>query len=255
MKSVRQLAAGVRRRAKVLLMKRRFPVVVTIKKFERSGVRFEINNATEVFRVDSHGGETDYLAAMLCDLRKDDVLYDVGANVGMVALHAASICQTVAFEPEPAFRRRLEVNASLNPDRSFSLEPIAISDSDGSVDLYTDGEEGTSPSLVHQRGESGMVSVPARSLDSLLNEGRLPPPTVIKLDIEGAEILALRGARQLLTEPGKPRALFIEIHDTFLPGFGSSADEVDALLNEFGYTNAIYRERRGSQRLLILHSS
>jgi hypothetical protein len=100
-----------------------------------------------------------------------------------------------------------------------------------------------------------MVSVPARSLDSLLNEGRLPPPTVIKLDIEGAEILALRGARQLLTEPGKPRALFIEIHDTFLPGFGSSADEVDALLNEFGYTNAIYRERRGSQRLLILHSS
>jgi FkbM family methyltransferase len=255
MKSVRQLAAGVRTRSRVLLLKRRLPVVLTVKKFEKSGVRFEISNTAEVFRVGSHGGETDYLAAMLCDLHMDDVLYDVGANVGMVALHAAKICQTVAFEPEPAFRRRLEINAALNPDRSFSVEPVAISDSDGNVDLFTDGEEGRSPSLVHQRGESATVSVPARSLDSLLREGRLPPPTVIKLDIEGAEILALRGARQLLTEPGKPRALFIEIHDSFLPGFGSSADEVDALLNEFGYTNAIYRERRGSQRLLILHSS
>jgi FkbM family methyltransferase len=254
-KSIRQAASGVRARVNEYLFKRRLPLVVTLTDFESPGVRFEVSNLTEHFRVVRHGGETEYTAAMLQDLRSDDILFDFGANVGMVALHAAKICQTVAFEPDPSFQRRLEVNAALNPDRAFSLEPIAISDTDGTVVLYTDGDEGNSPSLVHQGGESGSVSVTARSLDSLLAESRLPHPTVIKLDIEGAEILALRGAKQLLTAPGRPRALYIEVHNTYLPGFGSSADEVYALLKEFGYTNATYRAERWGQTHLVLHAS
>jgi FkbM family methyltransferase len=228
---------------------------VALTDFDISGTRFEVGNLVEQFRVVDHGGESDYTAAMLRDLRPDDVLFDVGANIGLVALHAAKICRTVAFEPDPSFRRRLQVNTALNPERIFTLEPIAISDSDGDVVLYTDGEEGNSPSLVHQRGERGSVSVPARSLDSLLAEGRLPRPTVIKFDIEGAEILALRGAERLLTGSQRPRALFIEVHDTFLPGFGSSAGEVYSLLDEFGYTHAVYRACREDQTHLILHAS
>lgn len=251
MRSLRQTALSVRRR----FIKRRLPFVVTLRDFESSGVRFEISNLVEHARVVGHGGETEYTAVMLQNLREDDVLFDIGANVGMVALHAAKICHTVAFEPDPSFRRRLQVNIALNPDRTFTLEPIAISDSDASMILYTDGDEGNSPSLVHQRGESDSVAVSARSLDSLIAEGQLPRPTVIKLDIEGAEILALRGAKRLLASSERPRALFIEVHDTFLPGFGSSADEVYALLEDFGYTKAVYRARRDGQTHLILQAS
>lgn len=251
MRSIRQITSGVKRR----LIKRRLPFVVTLKDFDPSGVRFEISNIVEHSRVVGHGGETEYTAAMLDDLRDDDVLYDVGANVGMVALHAAKICRTVAFEPDPSFRHRLEVNSALNPERKFLLEATAISDSDGSVVLYTDGDDGNSPSLVHQRGESGAVTVTARSLDSLALEGRLPRPTVIKLDIEGAEILALKGATRLLGTSERPRALFIEVHDTFLPGFGSSADDVYALLKGFGYTKSIYKAKRADQTHLILHAT
>lgn len=251
MKSMQQIVSGVKRR----VIKRRLPFIVTLKDFDHSGVRFEISSLAEHVRVVSHGGETEYTAAMLKDLRADDVLYDIGANVGMVTLHAASICRTVAFEPDPSFRHRLQVNSALNPDRPFTLEPLAISASDGTVMLYTDGDEGTSPSLVHQRGENGSVTVTGRSLDSLIAEGRLPRPTVIKLDIEGAEILAINGASELLGHPDKPRALFIEVHDTFLPGFGSSADDVYALLERFGYTESIYRAKRADQTHLILHAS
>jgi FkbM family methyltransferase len=254
-KSIRAAASDVRRRLDTFVYKRQLPVVVTLTEFEASGVRFEVSNLTEHFRVVLHGGETEYTAAMLQDLRDDDVLFDIGANVGMVALHAAKICRTVAFEPDPSFQRRLEVNTALNPDRTFALEPIAVSDTNGSVVLYTDGDEGNSPSLVHQRGENNSVSVSARSLDSLVAEGRLPRPTVVKLDVEGAEILVLRGAKQFLTGPQRPRALFIEVHDTFLPGFGSSADEVYALLQEFGYTKDTYRSERWDQTHLILHAS
>ncbi|ODR08512.1 FkbM family methyltransferase [Mycobacterium sherrisii] len=228
---------------------------MTLTDFDASGVRFEVSNLTEHFRVVHHGGETEYTAAMLQNLRNDDVLFDLGANVGMVAIHAASICRTVAFEPDPGYRRRLYVNSALNPDRKFAVEPVAISDKDGSIVLYTDGDSGNSPSLVDERGERGQVTVTARSLDSLIAEGRLPRPTVIKLDIEGAEILALRGAKQLLTDPERPRALFIEIHSTFLPSFESSAEEVYSLLDEFGYTDVTYRAERGGQTHLILHAS
>jgi FkbM family methyltransferase len=247
-RSFQQIKSGIERR----LFERRLPFVVTLRDFDPSGVKYEVSSLAERFRVIEHGGETEYTSAMLEYLRPGDVLFDVGANVGMVALHAAGICRVVAFEPDPAIRRRLQVNSALNPTRSFSIEDIAIGDMDGSAILYTNGDRGTSPSLVRQRDEAGSVRVSARTLDSLASEGRLPQPTVVKLDIEGAEVLALRGARRLLSGPDKPRALFIEVHDTFLPGFGSSADEVGALLHDFGYTKEVYRTKRGDQTHLIL---
>lgn len=250
MPAIRQTAERIRQR----LARRRFPYVETIREFDRTGVRFEVSNPVEQYRVVSHGGETEYTAAMLADLRPDDVLFDVGANVGMVTLHASKICRTVAFEPDPSFRRRLEVNSALNPDRRFQLEAVAISDSDGQVDLYTDGAGGNSPSLTRS-GESGSVSVTARKLDSIVAEGLLPHPTVIKLDIEGAEILALRGGRELLSGPNRPRALFIEVHDSMLPRFDSSDAEVNQLLQSYGYAQVAYRAKRHDQTHLIVHAN
>lgn len=249
MPAIRQTVERIRHR----LARRRFPYIATIREFDRSGVRFEVTNPVEQYRVVHHGGETEYTAAMLSDLRGDDVLFDVGANVGMVTLHAAKICRTVAFEPDPSFRRRLEVNSALNPDRRFQLEAIAISDSDGQVDLYTDGAGGNSPSLTSS-GESGSVSVTARKLDSIVAGGLLPHPTVVKLDIEGAEILALRGGRELFSGPMRPRAIFIEVHDSMLPNFGSSGAEVNHLIDSYGYTRVSYRAKRDQQTHLIVHA-
>jgi len=251
MRSMRGVASAVKRR----LIKRQLPFIANLTDFEKSGVKFNVNNAIEHLRVVGHGGETEYTSAMLQNLRRNDILFDVGANVGLVSLHAASICRTIAFEPDPSISRRLEANAALNPDRTLEIEAVAISDSDGLVDLYTDGDAGNSPSLVHQRGESGRVSVSSRSIDSIIEEGRLPIPTVIKFDIEGAEILALRGASRFLASPSRPRALFIEIHDTFLPGFGSSPTEVTELLEDYGYTRTLYSARRDEQSHLILSTA
>jgi hypothetical protein len=96
------------------------------------------------------------------------------------------------------------------------------------------------------------VQVEARSLDSLIGERSVPQPTVLKLDIEGAEILALRGAAGLLQSERPPRALFIELHDSFLPGFGSSHDEVRRLVLDAGYVRETYRAPRADQHHLIL---
>lgn len=228
------------------------PFVWRLTDFDPRGVLFEISNEVELHRVIGHGGETEYTRAMLAALRPDDVFFDIGTNVGLVALHAASVCQTFAFEPDPEFAQRFGRNCSLNRSRRVMTLQVAVADADGEVTLYTDGSAGNSPSLVHQRGEKGAVRVPARSLDSLIGSGMLPVPTVLKLDIEGAEILALRGAEGLLSSEVAPRALFIEIHDTFLPGFGSSGDEVRDLLAQHGYRREAYRAPRAGQHHLIL---
>lgn len=231
---------------------RRLPRVLSLTALDSRGVSFEATNALELHRIVNLGDESEYLAAMLAALGADDVLYDIGANIGLVSLHAARICRTVAFEPDPAFFLRLRRNLELNPRIPVEALPFAICDTNSRVTLFTDGAEGGSPSLVHQRGEQGAAAVAAHSLDALVATGSLPRPTVLKLDIEGAEILALRGGEALLRGPQAPRALFLEVHDTFLPAFGSSSAEVLALVRQAGYETVCYEARRADQRHLIL---
>lgn len=234
------------------VLARRLPTVITLTDFDACGVRFEALTATELYRILGRGDEVEYLNRMLSMLRPEDVLYDIGANIGLVALHAASRCRTVAFEPDPGFLHRLRRNVALNPSAAVDVRPVAISNSTQAVHLFTSGAGGNSPSLVNQRNEQNVVEVQATTLDTLSRDNTLPAPTVLKLDIEGAEILALRGADSLLNGPAAPRLLFLELHDTFLPAFGSTADEVLALTGSAGYDIVHYREKRHDQQHLIL---
>lgn len=231
---------------------RGYPFQVTLRDLDAEGVTFEISNRVEGHRVLDYGGEQAYLSAMLSQLNEEDVLFDIGGNVGLVALHAARRCHVVSFEPDPSFRGRLERNLSLNPDLRLEVLPIAVSNADGAVTLYTDGAGGMSPSLRHQRDEKGEVTVEARSLDSLLADDHLPAPTVLKIDIEGAEILALRGATGLLNSADAPRALFLEIHPQMLGAFDATAEDVSQLVEGAGYTQRIYEATRTGETHLIL---
>ena len=240
------------RRVRFRIQARHLPRIVTLKDFHPEGVRFEATTPSELHRIIARGYEPEYLGQMLGALAPDDIFFDVGANIGLVALNAARRCRTVAFEPDPTICSRLRCNLQLNPSVPIDVRQVAISDSNGSVELFTDGVDGTSPSLVHQRGERRTARVDAHALDTLLEGGTLPAPTVVKLDIEGAEILALRGATRLLNGADAPRLLFLEVHDSFLPGFGSSAAEVMALVTNAGYRNVRYKAQRSDQQHLIL---
>jgi FkbM family methyltransferase len=248
--ALRAKLAPLRRR----VLEHQLPKVFTLTDLDTGGVSFEATNVVERSRIVAYGEEPEYLRAMLETLRPEDVLYDIGANIGLVALHAARICRTLAFEPDPSFFARLERNLELNPSRSVAAHPIAIGDVDGTATLFTDGAHGRSPSLVHH-GENGTVEVLVQTLDTLAARAELPAPSVLKLDIEGAEILALRGARHVLSSRTAPRALFLEVHDSLLPAFGSSAEEVLSMLRATGYGIVRYHAQRADQQHLILERS
>ena len=212
------------------------PPRIKMVRFVKPGCEFEITTDTEEDRVTSYGDEADTIEKVLAELKPEDVFYDVGSCVGLYALHAAILgCRVVAFEPDPAYRKRLKRNIQINKlEKKIQVLEWAVSDQPGEVTLYTDGVDGNSPSL-REIGSRGAVTVKTGTIDQAIETNQIPAPDIIKLDIEGAEILALRGMKNLLTSTNTPRFLFIEFHPDFLPDFNSSFEECKNVVEEYGY--------------------
>ena len=237
--------SGLLRRFADKLIKKPLPRIVTIKTFLPDGCRFEISTPVEEFRVERFGGEEDFTKMILSELTPSDILFDIGACVGMITIHAAKMgVRVVAFEPDPGYQSRLETNLRLNGLDQVKVINWAVSNMQGETVLYTDGVNGNSPSL-REVENRGSAVIKTNTIDGALTRGEIPTPTVVKLDIEGAEILALRGMGHLLQSPTAPRAIFIETHPKFLPFFGSSEKEVLSMIESFGYVQVSKTERQG----------
>lgn len=229
----------------------RLPLTITV---DRLGeFRFRVQNTTELGRTLDYGHEMGSLAAFLFLLTPEDIVWDIGASVGLFSVHsAARTAKVVAFEPDPPTLARLKENVDLNRlgDRVM-LRGCAVGEARGTLELASDGLHGFAPALA--TGQLGRhratVSVPVETIDELVAAG-IPAPTVVKIDIEGAEILALKGGAKVLSGPGRPRLIFIEMHPHFLPNFGSSAEETERLLISYGY-RLLSTQKRAEQYHLI----
>lgn len=211
------------------------PRIARVDALDPAGCLFHVGSPAENFRVTRLGGEQEYLRRLLDTLRPDDVLYDIGACIGLVSVHARRRgAAVVAFEPEPTFRGRLKENLALNGIDDVRVVDWAVADREGEITLYTDGQHGTSPSLSRTEGR-GTMRVRTATLDGAIGRGELPPPTVVKMDIEGAEVRALRGMTALLSLPGRPRAVFLEVHPPMLADLGDGPADVTAILSDSGY--------------------
>lgn len=155
-----------------------------------------------------------------------DVFIDVGAHTGWYAIQGAKAVgpagRVIALEPDESNRRQLERNLSLNGATNHTIISAAAWSESGSV-FWSSGEVSVWHKIDQARGTQKMQTV---SLDDLVSQLSLPRVDWIKMDIEGAEVDAIRGANQVL-ERFHP-ALFIEIHETF--------DLVQHVIAQFGYS-------------------
>jgi len=169
--------------------------------------------------------EPQDLALVLESLREGGVFYDIGANIGWYSLNVAlkTPATVVAFEPQPA---RLRTNLALNRVPGIKVFPFALGYENGNVQMT---EEHKSANFV---SEKGPLSVTVRKLDDVVSEYGVPDPTVLKIDIEGFEYHALRGAEQTLRR-AKPMIL-CEI--TGLTGrYGIPSEKLVSYLESLGY--------------------
>jgi FkbM family methyltransferase len=214
---------------------------------------FRCGNRVEYHRTIQFGGEPGALAAFLFLLRPDDVVWDVGASVGLFTVHAAREgASVVAFEPDPATVIRLRQNVALNDTASrIQCRHEALSDCAGHGTLRTDGLAGFAPSLADLGRHGTVVQTSMTTIDVLVASG-LAKPNVLKIDVEGAEVLVLHGGMQLLASEAPPRVIFVEVHPRFLPAFNGRPNDVERILADTGYRIAARRPRDEQVHIIAL---
>jgi FkbM family methyltransferase len=147
------------------------------------------------------------------------IVYDVGANIGYISLLLARAVgeagQVFAFEALPQNVERLRANLALNEMTGrVTVVPGAVVEKARPVHFLIGPSSGTGKAEGSQGRQeiayTASLLVEGRSLDEFIYQDRHPEPQVVKVDIEGGEVLALPGMQRLLKE-ARP-ALLLELH-------------------------------------------
>jgi FkbM family methyltransferase len=147
------------------------------------------------------------------ELKQGHIFYDVGANAGFFSLFA-SMCVTeaghvFAFEPLQENIQIIYDQLQLNQVTNCTLVESAVSDCCGNAEFYKGSDTSTAHIKTSQNESEKSTIVKTITLDEFTKSH--PAPDLIKMDIEGAEIQALKGSRKLLSS-AKPPAFLIELH-------------------------------------------
>ena len=203
----------------------------------RAGARLAVDPANLDFFCQvqlQHGvWEEDVLDACLRMIRPGDVFYDIGANAGIVAVDVARTfgeAVTVhAFEPQPTLADSLTISIALNAFTRAHVHRILLGDVSGEADLYL-ADHGVHSSIVSREAGALRLSCRMETIDRLVAAGTLPPPSVMKIDVEGAELRVLNGARRTLR--ATPPVIVFEADDN-MARFGYTHRDLFDLLREF----------------------
>ncbi|HKO42639.1 MAG TPA: FkbM family methyltransferase [Pyrinomonadaceae bacterium] len=164
------------------------------------------------------------------------VAIDVGADIGYYALQMSRLAgrqgRVIAFEPIPAARHHLEHNIELNGLTNIEVCGYALGNEAGTVYLEDPLKKSRINLNKSSAGERD-IEVSIKRFDDLVGEMNLPSVDIVKMDIEGAEHLALLGMEQSIRR-FRP-ILIVEVHNHFLPLFGSSSQQLLSWLKTLGY--------------------
>lgn len=184
--------------------------------------------------------ERPILESLLGELRPEDTFYDVGANVGLYACLAADVVENpvVAFEPHPENADRLAQNVARN-DADVSVYRSALAGEDGTAELEIRlekvGSAGHSLVKTSEEADRRVVGVETRRGDGFIAAEGLPEPTVLKIDVEGAEYDILEGLEETLSRR-ECRLVYCEVHPERLRSTGQSVAAVRERLEAHGFT-------------------
>jgi FkbM family methyltransferase len=169
-------------------------------------------------------------------------VYDVGAFHGLLTLFfAARAKAVVCFEPNTQNHRRLMENLLLNGIENVEVRKVGVGSRGETLRMegspLMPGGASLDPKVAEELSRAGVKTVAEEisivTLDEQIPEANLPAPDFIKIDIEGWELEALRGARRTL-ESHKP-ALFLEMHGETVREKRRKVAEIVAFLWEIRY--------------------
>lgn len=183
--------------------------------------------------------EVPVQAALVANLAEGGVVYDIGANIGFFSLLAARRVgprgRVYAFEPVPRNVAAIERSARLNEFAGLEVLPLAAGAETGVAELNVARHIGGAvlASVGTPPDRRGAITVEVVTIDDVVAARGLLPPSLVKIDVEGAELDVLRGMRATLAAH-RP-VLICELDDATVPGLEEKTAALVALLAELGY--------------------
>jgi len=185
------------------------------------------------------GGHNDAFQLCIEACRDKACAIDVGAHIGLVALPMASVLvpqgRVICFEPAQANRNMLIEHAARNGFSNIEIEPWLVGEEVKDTVRFYEMDAPTGMNTVAAPKDPltyRETSCRQLSLDSYCKARKLAPD-VIKIDVEGAEIGVLRGARETISRC-RP-IIFLSVHPREISALGESPDVLTDLIDEMGY--------------------
>lgn len=155
---------------------------------------------------------------------------DLGANMGVYTTFIARYCNSVdAFEPDKHLVSKLEYNLHLNGIGNVTIHAKCISDVTGTVRFETSTARNLGVGKIVERG----ILLPSVSLGEFLVKSERRS-LFIKMDIEGAEWLAIKGAQDVLRSWNCRLSILMELHPDEIRRYGGTVEELRSLLEQVG---------------------
>lgn len=133
-------------------------------------------------------------------VKPGDVVFDIGAHVGFYTLLASELVgengKVFAFEPLPRNINYLKKHIELNKRKNVFVVESAVSDIEGEA-YFGESRDSFYGRIINEQSDMKVGSV---ILDNLIKNNELPAPNVLKIDVEGNELLVLKGAENMLKQ-------------------------------------------------------
>ncbi len=200
------------------------------------GLRFDPGRSNPAYATGDN--ELPVQAAFEAHLDRNGVFYDVGANVGFFTVIGAKLVgsggSVVAFEPVGVNAALVHRNARLNGFENVDVIEQAVSHRSGTGELVLAEYSGGSAlsTTTPPPDATSAVDVDLITLDEFVDAGH-PPPTLVKIDVEGTEIDVLRGMETILRRD-RP-VVICEIDDASREGYNSKLMSSIEFVRAAGY--------------------
>lgn len=178
-------------------------------------------------------------------VKPDAVILDIGANIGLFSLLAdkwlGADGKVIAFEPSAQTFQNFKKNLEYNNVTHVVPYQVALSDKEGKAYLSRPTElsnryqyQDAFSHLQYDGKEEGEM-IQTRTIDNILQENQVRKVDLIKIDVEGAELMCFKGATGLLSSANPP-VIIMESNEHMCKKFGYSSYDTLNFLHSFGYT-------------------
>jgi FkbM family methyltransferase len=221
--------------------------------------RFHISTNIEAEKILEKDYEEALLEIFLKEIRPGDIVFDIGANIGLYTLPSVlkldGTGKVFAFEPVPLWFQRLKENIGLNKFSPHQVAPfnVGLSDKNEICEMIIRGIQGSGmgsimPGYRDILDKKKSISIPVQMVQGydFLRDEKIPFPNIIKIDVEGAELAVLLGLGKVL-QNRECRFILCEIHPHFLT---ESSEQIENLLKGYGFRIQISEQRRTEYYLL-----